>query len=186
MNTLFSVFSGGNFLDKFPLDTKVLDIGKRDIVLGPCWLKENGFVMDPLDRCLRNVDKGLGLPCSVRWIPSVFLLYLDEELLQDGKILLIIDASERYSHYSQAFSTGQADRLLEHKVWDHEISLQDPNAKIPTGAIYKTVWEEEEALQTYLKKELPTDKVRYSRSATGAPILFVRKKDRSLRLCVAY
>ena len=100
--------------------------------------------------------------------------------------MLIIDASERYSRYVQVFSAEQAARLPEHKSWDHEIPLSDPNAKIPTGAIYKTTWEEDEALQTYLKKELPTGKVRYSRSATGAPILFVRKKDGSLSLCVDY
>jgi len=186
VNTSFSGFAGGDFLGKFPLDAEVLDIGKRDIVLGLSWLKENGFVVDPMDRCLRNVDKGLVLPCSVRWIPSVSLLDVDKEPLEDDEILLIIDASERYSRNAQVFSTEQADRLPEHKAWDHEIPLQDPNAKIPTGAIYKTTWEEDEALQTYLKKELPTGKVRYSRSATGAPILFVRKKVESLRLCVDY
>ena len=34
VNILFSVFSGGNFLGTFTLDPEVLDIGKRDIVLG--------------------------------------------------------------------------------------------------------------------------------------------------------
>ena len=38
----------------------------------------------------------------------------------------------------------------------------------------------------YLDVNLPTGKVRCSRSATSAPILFVRKKDGSLRLVVAY
>jgi len=37
-----------------------------------------------------------------------------------------------------------------------------------------------------MNKDLPTGKVRYSRSATEAHILFVRKKDGSLRLCVDY
>jgi len=80
----------------------------------------------------------------------------------------------------------QAARLPEHKSWDHKIPLQDSKAKIPTGAIYKTTWEEDEALQTYLREKLPTGKVRRSRSAAGAPILFVKKKDRSLRLCFDY
>ena len=58
--------------------------------------------------------------------------------------------------------------------------------KIPTGAIYKTTREADEALQRYLDEDLPTGKVHRSRSATGAPILFIRKKDRSLSLVVAY
>jgi len=139
-----------------------------------------------MDRCLRNVSTGLVILCSVHWIPTVSLINLEEEPLEDREVLLILDASERYFRYAQVFSAEQAARLPEPKSWHHEIPLQDPNGKIPTGAIYKTIWEEDEALQTYLKKELPTGKVRYSRSATGAPILFVRKKNVSLRLCVDY
>jgi len=33
----------------------VLDIGKKDAVLGLSWLKENGFVVNPMDRCLSTV-----------------------------------------------------------------------------------------------------------------------------------
>ena len=66
MNTWVSFFSGLNFLGEFPLDVEVLDIGNRDIVLGLSCLKENRFLVDPVHRCLRNVDKGLVLPCSVQ------------------------------------------------------------------------------------------------------------------------
>ena len=48
-------------------------------------------------------------------MPSISLLDLDEELLEDGEILLIIDTSEQYSCYAQVFSTEQADHLPEHK-----------------------------------------------------------------------
>ena len=51
--------------------------------------------MDTQDRCLRNVNTGQVIPCTVRWIPEV--LMMEEEPLEDGEILLIIDASERYS-----------------------------------------------------------------------------------------
>ena len=39
-------------------------------------------------------------------------------------------------------------------------------------------------MQKYLDENLPTGKVRRSRSASASPILFVKKKDGSLRLCV--
>jgi hypothetical protein len=186
VNATFDILdSSSSFLGKFSMDAEVLDIGKKDVILGLSWLTENGFLVDTQDRCLRKVSSGLVVPCSVRMIPSVMTLDM-EEPLEDGEIVLIIDASERYSRYAQCFSAEQAARLPEHKPWDHEIPLQDPKAKIPTGAIYKTTWEEDEALQRYLDENLPTAKIRRSRSATGAPILFVRKKDGSLRLCVDY
>jgi len=64
--------------------------------------------------------------------------------------------------------------------------LQDPKAKIPTGVIYKTTWEGDEAIQTYLRENLPTGKVCRTCSAASVPILFVKKKDASLRLCIDY
>ena len=111
---------------------------------------------------------------------------MEEEPLEDGEILLIIDASERYSRYAQCFAAEKAARLPEHKSWDHQIPLQDPNVKILTGAIYKTTWEEDKALRKYLQENIQTGKVQRSCSAAAAPILFVRKKDGSLRLCVDY
>ena len=114
-------------------------------------------MVDTQERRLRNVNIGQVIPCSVRWILEV--LIMEEEPLEDGEILLIIDASKRYSRYAQCFSAEQAARLPEHKSWDHQIPLQDPNAKIPTGAICKTTWEEVEALQKYLQENIPTGKV---------------------------
>jgi len=143
-------------------------------------------MVDTQERCLRNVETGLVIPCSVRWILSVTLIDIDVESMLDRDVLVILDVRERYNRYAQVFCAKQAARLPEHKPWDHQIPLIDPHVKIPTGAIYKTTWEEDEALQNYLKSEVPTGKVRCSHSSTGAPILFVRKKDSTLRICVDY
>ena len=93
-----------------------LDIGKEDMLLGLTWLKENEFVVDPIDRCLRNVSTRLVIPYSVWGIPTVSFINLKEEALEDSKVLLILDVSERYSRYAQVFSTKQADRLPKHKL----------------------------------------------------------------------
>ena len=159
VNTSFEVYDSSSTLVKFAMDAEVLDIGNRDIILGLSWLTENGFSVDTQDRCLRNVSTGQVIPCAIRWIPSILTLEAEDEPLDDGDILLIIDASERYFRYTQCFSAQQAARLPEHKSWDHEIPLQDPNVKIPTGAIYKTTWEEDEALRTQLQEYLPPGKV---------------------------
>ena len=192
MNTSFKVFdfvsssASPTVLCKFSLDAEVLDIGNEDRILGLSWLTENGFLVDTQESCLRNTISGLVIPCSVRWIPSITIVDLDLEPLEDSEITLIIDASERCSRYATCFESQQAARLPKHKPCDHDIHLQDPQAKIPTGAVYKTTWEEDEGLQKYLDENLPTGTVRRSRSATGTSILFVRKKDGSLWLGVDY
>jgi hypothetical protein len=42
------------------------------------------------------------------------------------------------------------------------------------------------ALRTYIDENLANGFIRHSKSPAGAPILFVKKKDGSLRLCVDY
>ena len=192
VNTSFKVFdlvsspTSPTVLCKFSLDAEVLHIGNKDCILCLSWLTEISFVVDTQQRCLRNAISGLVILCHVRWIPSLAILDLNLEPLEDGEIMLIIDARERSSHYATCFSSLQAARLPEHKPEHHEIPLQDLHAKIPTGAVYTTTWEEDKALQQYLYGNLPTGKVHRSRSAAGAPILFVRNKDGSLRLGIDY
>ena len=43
-------FSIGN--REFQLDAEVLDIGSRQLVIGLSWLRENGFILDPIKRTL--------------------------------------------------------------------------------------------------------------------------------------
>ena len=66
VNSSFRVYSKNCLLGKFSLDTEVLDIGKKDVILGLSWLVENGFMVDTQERCLSNVKTGLVIPCSVR------------------------------------------------------------------------------------------------------------------------
>ena len=143
-NTAFKVMDFSLVLGNFAMDAEVLEIGNMDVILGLSWLTENRFSVDTQDRCLRNVNTGQVIPCSVRWIPEV--LKMEEEPLEDSKVLVISNISERYSCYTTCLSAKEAARLSEHKSWDHQIPLGDPNTKIPTGAIYKTTWEEDEAL----------------------------------------
>src|SRR5437588_12741786 len=109
-NALLKVYHSSSVLYRFPLDAEVLDIGNRNVILGLSWLVENGFSVDTQDRCLRNATTGQVIPCAVWNIPSILLLNLEDEPLEDGEILLIIDASERYSRYAQCFSAQQAAR----------------------------------------------------------------------------
>ena len=96
----------------FACDAEVLDIGNKDCILGVSCLTENGFLVDTQERCGRNAISGVIIPGSVRWIPSLTILDLHLEPLEDGKIVLLIDLRERYSRYATCFSSQQAARLL--------------------------------------------------------------------------
>jgi hypothetical protein len=92
---------------------------------------------------------------------------------------------EEFSEFADVFSKTSADRLPEHTQYDHTIPLE-PGSKPPFGPIYSLSATELKALDEYLKENLAKGFIRPSSSPAGAPILFVKKSDGSLRLCVDY
>ena len=110
-NTSFTVFdlasspTSPTVVGKFSLDAEVLNVGNKDCIFGLSCVRENGFLIDTQERCLRNAISGLVIPWSVRWIPTVTVLDLDREPLEDGEIVLLIDVRERYSRYATSFSS---------------------------------------------------------------------------------
>ena len=91
----------------------------------------------------------------------------------------------KYREFSDVFEKKNADRLPEHRSYDCPIDLLD-GASPPFGPIYGLSEPELEALRTYIDENLAKGFIRHSKSPAGSPILFVKKKDGSLRLCVDY
>jgi hypothetical protein len=96
-----------------------------------------------------------------------------------------IQLPEKYAEYSQIFSKVNADKLPPHRPYDHAIPITK-GATVPFGPIYNLSQTELKALHEYIKENLDKGFIRRSESPAGAPILFVKKKDGSLRLCVDY
>ena len=90
-----------------------------------------------------------------------------------------------YHDFINVFSKTEADALPPHRSYDHSIELE-PGTTPPHGPIYRLSELELETLRAYLDEHLDKGFIRSSNSPAGAPILFVRKKDGSLRLCVDY
>ena len=78
-----------------------------------------------------------------------------------------------------------ADRLLAHRPYDFPIELQDGKHP-PFGPIHGLSEPELKALRTYLAANLAKGFIQPSKSSAGVPILFVKKKDDSLRVVVAW
>jgi len=90
---------------------------------------------------------------------------------------------QKWAHLFREEVTAVA--LPRHQPWDHEIKLE-PGTKPTFGPIYALSEKELEVLRKYLDENLKKGFIRKSESPAGYPILFVEKKDKSLRLCVDY
>jgi len=90
-----------------------------------------------------------------------------------------------YWQYKELFENEKAEMLAPRRTFDHAIDLKD-GATPPRGSIYPMSAYQLEELNIYLDKMLAEGKIVYSKSAAGAPILFVPKSEGRLRLCVDY
>jgi hypothetical protein len=88
-------------------------------------------------------------------------------------------------HGYNIFSKGKVENLPPHRPYDLKIDLEEGGAP-PPGHMYSLSLSELEALQIFIDKNVRSGFIRPSNSPHGAPILFVKKKDGSLRLCVDY
>ncbi|KAG9224755.1 hypothetical protein CCMSSC00406_0002094 [Pleurotus cornucopiae] len=92
---------------------------------------------------------------------------------------------KEYHEFSDMFSKGKADTLAEHRPYDLKIELEDSAAPL-VGAMYSLSQSEQQTLKEFIDKHLGLGFIRSSKSPHSAPVLFVKKKDGSLRLCVDY
>jgi hypothetical protein len=87
--------------------------------------------------------------------------------------------------YLDVFRKSKADSLAPRRPYDHAIDLE-PEKEIPSSRMFPLSAHELEVLANYIEENLRSGFIRPSSSPVGAPILFVKKKDGSLRLCVDY
>jgi hypothetical protein len=92
---------------------------------------------------------------------------------------------EKYKDFINVFEKINADQLPAHSPYDCPIDLEEGHSP-PFGPIYGLSELELQALRDYLTENLAKGFIQHSKSPASAPILFVKKKDGSLRLCVDY
>ena len=92
----------------------------------------------------------------------------------------------KYSNFSNVFFSNSVVKLLEHtRINNHLINLLD-NKQLLYIPIYSLGLVELELLKTYIKTNLASGFIKLFKCYTGVLILFVQKKDGSLRLCINY
>ena len=90
-----------------------------------------------------------------------------------------------YHEFANIFSKTKAETLPSHYLYDLKINLEE-SAQPPVGPIYSLSASEQEALKEFIEENLNTDFIQPTSSSHGAPVLFVKKKDGSLHLCVNF
>ena len=90
-----------------------------------------------------------------------------------------------YHDYLDVFSKRKGTTLPPRRSHDHHIHLDD-NTTPPFSPIYSLSEVEQLALREFLDENLKNHFIRPSQSSAGAPVLFIKKKDGSLRLAVNY
>jgi hypothetical protein len=184
----------GTHLEDISFD--ITDIGNHDIILGRPWFKKHNPSVDweteelNFNRCLCQHEP--------RWKHQIKLITRKQikAIARKGKQLLhsltwwktndqSLPIPTQYKKFAKVFAKPSDVGLPEHKPWDHEIPLQE--GKQPTfKPIYKCSAEELNALREYIDENLRKGLIRESHSPAGYPILFVPKKNGTLRLCVDY
>jgi hypothetical protein len=90
-----------------------------------------------------------------------------------------------YHEFADIFNKGKANQLPPHCPYNLKINLED-GAAPPLGTIYSLSPIKLEALRKFLDENISSRLLHSSSSLHGAPVLFVKKKDGSLRLCVDF
>ena len=118
-----------------------------------------------------------GMAIHLSWVAHISALIQDKA---STKVL------PKYADYADKFSFDLTMELPKNTgINKHAIELQD-DKQPPYGPIYSLKLVELETLKTYIETHLKTGFIWHFKLPAGAPILFNKKPDGSLWLCVNY
>jgi hypothetical protein len=182
------------------LNYVVMRLGKYDAVLGMSWLRSRKPHIDWEEG---TIDLSKGQSCTVAnpETTACSLMSLEEarDELEDGDFAFLAIVSEepdeqgdpdnRYKHLIGEYKDTMPDELPKglppSRGADMKIRLL-PLKQPPFRPTYRLARKELEELKRQLDDMLSKGFIRPSTSPYGAPVLFVRKKEGDLRMCVDY
>ncbi|MBW0487951.1 hypothetical protein O181_027666 [Austropuccinia psidii MF-1] len=110
-------------------------------------------------------------------------LWHEEEEPEEVETVMKVFPST-YHQYLDVFSKVKAEKRSPHRPCDHHIELE--GSLPPAGVIYSLSKQGSDTLRAYISENVEEGFIRPNSSSTGAPVLFVKKKDGGLHLCVDY
>ena len=125
------------------------------------------------------------LPCSHNF---ELCLYSSDIQANSTKLAETPDLSNvpsEYHKFANIFSKTKAEVLPPHRPYDLKINLEE-GAQPPVGLIYSLSASKQEALKEFIEENLNTGFIWPTSSPHSALVLFIKKKDGSLHLCVDF
>ena len=94
----------------------------------------------------------------------------------------------KYQEYRDVASKAESDKLAPHRLYDHQIKLEEgaSTSDLKFHPLYRMSAEELEVVKKYLVENLDKGFIEPSQAPFAAPVLFVKKPDGSLRFCIDY
>ena len=91
----------------------------------------------------------------------------------------------KYHEFADIFSKTKAEVLVPYHSYNLKINLEE-GAQPLVGHIYSLSVSEQEALKEFIEENLNIGFIRPTSSPHSVPVLFIKKKDSSLCLCVDF
>jgi len=92
---------------------------------------------------------------------------------------------KEYHDFADVFSKEKAFTLAPHRPYDLKIDIEEGQSP-PIVPMYPISQTELQTLREFIDEHLRSGFIRSTMSPHGAPVLFVKKKDGSLRLCIDF
>jgi hypothetical protein len=83
------------------------------------------------------------------------------------------------------FFKSKSDKLPLYQLYNHKIELKDDNT-LKYSLFYKMITAKLKTIKKYLINNLDKGFIKASQALYAAPVLFVKKPDRSLRFCINF
>jgi hypothetical protein len=196
----------GNWRGK--VDLLISTLGGMDCILGMEFIAQNNVLIEGHNRLVRIPSKSGIVQVKAHELPCVsgptihFMLgktwkkecvgghgmlcvmrVLDE--YEPREVTKLATPSECIRRVLEEFPDVMPENLPPRRRADHAIKVM-PGVAPPSKAPYRMSHEELKELKVQLEELLAQGYIKLSKSPYGAPILFVHKKDGTLRMCVDY
>jgi hypothetical protein len=163
--------------NKKPVSLGVANIGRHDIILGMLWLAQ----ADPMISFKR---------CVMWWPRAEVAAYVSKSAeIESAHKKVVVPVKElvppEYHKYLNVFSEEEASKLAPHREYDLTIDLK-PDAKMHSGPIYPTNKVEGDTIKEYIDSMMKKGFIQHSKAPHRYPVIFMKKKDRLLCMCIDY
>ena len=113
------------------------------------------------------------------------LMNIEKALAPWEAVNVLAKLPSEYHEFASLFSQEKSDKLPLHRPYDHIIPLIS-DKELPKGPLYNMSHDELQVLQKYLKDHLSKGFIRVSSSPAASSVIFVKKPEGELCLCVNY